>query len=117
MAKDRTSYQRQYYRKQVIWSQKKTIKNLREDKKKFMESPEGIAYKKRLLKESGYHEKYNIENNECCNLLVPLRTREERKKIEFFRNKELKKMKEYREKNKEKIRAYQKEYHLEYAKI
>jgi len=59
MAKDRTSYQRQYYRKQVIWSQKKTIKNLREDKKKFMESPEGIAYKKRLLKESGYHE--NIE--------------------------------------------------------
>ena len=55
MAADRTSYQRQYYRKQVIWSQKKTIKNLREEKKKFMESPEGIAYKKRLMKE--YREK------------------------------------------------------------
>ena len=55
MATDRTSYHKQYYRKQVIWSQKKTIKNLREDRKKFMESPEGIAYKKRLLKE--YREK------------------------------------------------------------
>jgi len=64
MAKDRTSYQRQYYRKQVIWSQKKTIKNLREDRKKFMESPEGIAYKKRLLKESGYHAKYREKNKE-----------------------------------------------------
>ena len=64
MATDRTSYQKQYYRKPVIWSQKKTIKNLREDKKKFMESPEGIAYKKRLLKESGYQEKYREKNKE-----------------------------------------------------
>ena len=64
MAKDRTSYQRQYYRKQVITSQKKTIKNLREDKKKFMESPEGIAYKKRLMKESGYQAKYREKNKE-----------------------------------------------------
>ena len=59
MAADRTSYQRQYYCKKVIWSQKKIIKNLREDNKIFMQSPEGIAYKKRKQKEYGvqYREK------------------------------------------------------------
>jgi hypothetical protein len=64
MATNRTSYHRQYYRKQVINSQKNTIKNLRADKKKFMESPEGIAYKKRLMKESGYQAEYREKNKE-----------------------------------------------------
>ena len=64
MADNRTSYHRQYYRKQVINSQRNTIKNLREDKKKFMDSPEGIAYKKRLMKESGYQAEYRERNKE-----------------------------------------------------
>ncbi len=55
------------------------------------------------------NERYNIENNKCCNLLVPLRTREERKGIEFFRDKELKKMKEYRDKNKDKMNKHKRE--------
>jgi len=64
MTTDRTSYHKQYYRQQVIRSQRNTIKNLREDKKKFMGSPEGIAYKKRLLKESGYQAEYREKNKE-----------------------------------------------------
>ena len=43
-------------------SLRKTIKNLREDKKIFMNSPEGIAYKKRKQKE--YYVKYKIKNKE-----------------------------------------------------
>ena len=64
MTTDRTSYQKQYYRRQVIRSQRNTIKNLREDKKKFMGSLEGITYKKRLLKESGYQAAYREKNKE-----------------------------------------------------
>jgi len=64
MTTDRTSYQKQYYRRQVIIQQRNTIKDLREDKKKFMGSPEGIAYKKRLLKESGYQAAYRENNKE-----------------------------------------------------
>ena len=51
-------------------------------------------------KEMYENERFNIERNECCNLLVPLRTREERKQIKYFRDKELKQMKEYHKKNK-----------------
>ena len=43
-------------------SLRKTIKNLRADKKTFMDSPEGIAYKKRKQKE--YYVKYKIKNKE-----------------------------------------------------
>ena len=60
-------------------------------------------------KEMYENERYNIENNKCCNILVPLRTKEERKEIEFFRNKELKKMKEYREKNKDQMNKHKRE--------
>ena len=45
-------------------SLRKTIKKLKEDKKLFMDSPEGITYKKRLMKESGYQEKYREKNKE-----------------------------------------------------
>jgi pyruvate/2-oxoacid:ferredoxin oxidoreductase alpha subunit len=55
------------------------------------------------------NERYNIENNECCNIVVPLRTKEERKQIDYFRDKELKKMKEYRDKNKDKMNEYKRE--------
>ena len=55
MATDRTSYHKQYYRKQAMDGLRNTIKNLKKEKQIFMQSPEGIAYKKRLLKE--YREK------------------------------------------------------------
>jgi len=64
MTTDRTSYQKQYYRKQVINSLRNTIKNLRDNKKNFMDSPEGIEYKKRLMKESGYQAEYRERNKE-----------------------------------------------------
>ena len=51
-----------YYRKKTMDSLRKTIKNLRADKKTFMDSPEGIAYKKRKQKE--YYVKYKIKNKE-----------------------------------------------------
>ena len=53
---DRKSYQRQYYRKQAMNSMRRTIKNLKALRKQFLESPEGIAYKKRLRED--YAKKY-----------------------------------------------------------
>ena len=53
MATDRTSYHKQYYRKQAMDGLRNTIKNLKKEKQIFMQSPEGIAYKKRLLKGKG----------------------------------------------------------------
>ena len=41
-----------------------TIKNLKAEKQLFMDSPEGIAYKKRLYKESGYQKEYREKNKE-----------------------------------------------------
>jgi len=43
-------------------SLRSTIKNLREEREKFLSSPEGIAYKKRLVYE--YGKKYREENAE-----------------------------------------------------
>ena len=37
-----------YYRKKTMDSLRETIKNLKEEKKIFMDSPEGKQYKKRL---------------------------------------------------------------------
>jgi len=45
---NRKSYQKQYYRRQAMDSMRRTIKNLKALRKQFLESPEGIAYKKRL---------------------------------------------------------------------
>ena len=59
---DRKSYQKQYYRKQAMDSMRRTIKNLKALRKQFLESPEGIAYKKRLTKE--YYKQYRIDNKE-----------------------------------------------------
>ena len=56
----RKSYQRQYYRKKTMDKLRNTIKNLRADKEKFLSSPEGIAYTKRLKYE--YGKKYREEN-------------------------------------------------------
>ena len=42
-----------------------TIKNLRQDMKIFMQSPEGIAYKKRIEKE--YAVKYREKNKDKLN--------------------------------------------------
>lgn len=69
MATDRTSYHKQYYRKQAMDGLRNTIKNLKKEKQIFMQSPEGITYKKRLLKEyreknkersKAYHKEYYI---------------------------------------------------------
>tara|TARA_R110000796_G_scaffold1443_3_gene5787 strand:+ start:812 stop:997 length:186 start_codon:yes stop_codon:yes gene_type:complete len=43
-------------------SLRKTIKELKEEKKLFMDSPEGIAYKKRKARE--YYKVYREENRE-----------------------------------------------------
>jgi len=59
---DRKSYQRQYYRKQAMDSMRRTIKNLKALRKQFLESPEGIAYKKRLTED--YAKKYREKNIE-----------------------------------------------------
>mgnify|MGYP004387069705 FL=1 len=65
MAGSRTSYHRQYYRKQAMDDLRNTIKNLRQDIKIFMQSPEGIAYKKRKQKE--YAVKYREKNKDKLN--------------------------------------------------
>jgi hypothetical protein len=59
---DRKSYQKQYYRKQAMDSMRSTIKNLKALRKQFLESPEGIAYKKRLTDD--YAKKYREKNFE-----------------------------------------------------
>jgi len=59
---DRKSYQKQYYRKQAMDSMRRTIKNLKALRKQFLESPEGIAYKKRLTDD--YAKKYREKNFE-----------------------------------------------------
>ncbi len=59
---DRKSYQKQYYRRQAMDSMRRTIKNLKALRKQFLESPEGIAYKKRLTGE--YAKKYREKNFE-----------------------------------------------------
>ena len=58
----RKSYQRQYYRKKTMDKLRNTVKNLREEREKFLSSPEGIAYKKRLVCE--YGKKYREANAE-----------------------------------------------------
>ena len=65
MAGSRTSYHRQYYRKQAMDDLRNTIKNLRQDMKIFMQSPEGIAYKKR--KQKAYAAKYREKNRDKLN--------------------------------------------------
>ena len=55
-------YQIRYYRKKTMDSLRKTIKELKEEKKCFMDSPEGIAYKKRKARE--YYKVYREENRE-----------------------------------------------------
>jgi len=57
-------YQIRYYRKKTLDALRKTNKKLKEEKKLFMDSPEGIEYKKRKLKESGYAEAYREKNKE-----------------------------------------------------
>ena len=59
---NRESYQRQYYRKKTMDKLRNTVKNLREEREKFLSSPEGIAYKKRLMYE--YGKKYREDNAE-----------------------------------------------------
>jgi hypothetical protein len=51
-----------YYRKKTMDSLRKKIKKLEEEKKLFMESPEGKAYKKRL--KSDYQKEYRKNNIE-----------------------------------------------------
>jgi len=55
-------YQMRYYRKRTMDSLRKKIKKLEEEKKLFMESPEGKAYKKRL--KSDYQKEYRKNNIE-----------------------------------------------------
>ena len=55
-------YQIRYYRKKTMDSLRKTIKELKEEKKCFMDSPEGIAYKKRKAQE--YYKVYCEKNRE-----------------------------------------------------
>jgi len=57
-------YQMRYYRKKTMDSLRSVVKKLKEEKKLFMDSPEGIAYKKRKLKESGYQQAYREKNRE-----------------------------------------------------
>jgi len=45
-------------------SLRKVNKKLKAEKKLFMDSPEGIAYKKRLHKESNYQKEYREKNKE-----------------------------------------------------
>jgi hypothetical protein len=65
-------------------------------------------------------ERYNIENNDCVNKYIPLRTINERKKynikynIEYYtknKDKYKEKNKQYYEKNTEKLKEYKKEYY------
>jgi hypothetical protein len=51
-----------YYRKKTMDSLRETIKNLKEEKKIFMDSPEGKQYKKRLS--SNYQKEYRKNNVE-----------------------------------------------------
>jgi len=51
-----------YYRKKTMDSLRQTIKKLKEEKKIFMDSPEGIAYKKR--KAVKYQAAYRDKNRE-----------------------------------------------------
>ena len=51
-----------YYRKKTMDSLRKTIKKLKEEKKIFMDSPEGIQYKKRKSRE--YYRVYRDNNRE-----------------------------------------------------
>ena len=51
-----------YYRKNTMDSLRKTIKKLKEDKKLFMDSPEGKQYKKRL--NLHYQKEYRNKNKE-----------------------------------------------------
>ena len=55
-------YQMRYYRKKTMDSLRKTIKKLKEEKKIFMDSPEGQQYKKRLS--SSYQKEYRNKNKE-----------------------------------------------------
>ena len=55
-------YQMRYYRKNTIDNLRKTVKKLKEDKKLFMESPEGKAYNKRL--NAIYQKDYRSKNKE-----------------------------------------------------
>jgi|TARA_B100001063_G_C16640030_1_gene490318 hypothetical protein len=57
-------YQIRYYRKKTMDSLRKVNKKLKAEKKLFMDSPEGIAYKKRLYKESNYQKEYREKNKE-----------------------------------------------------
>tara|TARA_R110002012_G_scaffold8248_1_gene38036 strand:- start:1 stop:222 length:222 start_codon:yes stop_codon:yes gene_type:complete len=59
---NRKSYQRQYYRKNTIDKLRKTIKRLEAMRERFLESPEGIAYRKRLRDE--YAKQYRVKNFE-----------------------------------------------------
>ena len=57
-------YQMRYYRQKTVDTLRTNIKKLKQEKKVFMDSPEGKAYKKRLYKESGYQEQYREKNKE-----------------------------------------------------
>ena len=69
-------------------SLRKVNKQLKAEKQLFMDSPEGIAYKKRLYKESNYQKEYREKNKE---------------KKKYYN-------KQYREKSKEKIKEYIEKY-------
>lgn len=53
-------------------------------------------------------ERYYIENNECCNKVVPLRTKKEY--YEDHKEHIIENVKEWGEKNKEKVREYKRKY-------